>query len=70
MSFLLNELRTSVHLKELSEDRLDLTGIDSLEKSKIYHSTNRNKNQKSQGQNQNNNNRNRQKNQQFKNRRK
>lgn len=29
------------HLKELSENRLDLTNIDSLEKSKIYH-TNKN----------------------------
>lgn len=53
------------HLKELSENRLDLTGIDSLEKSKIYHSSNnRNKNQKNHG-----NNRNRQRNQQHKNRR-
>ncbi|MGC4129384.1 MAG: DUF4290 domain-containing protein [Bergeyella sp.] len=37
------------HLKELSENRLDLTGIDTLEKSKIYYSTNRsskNQNQK------------------------
>ncbi len=33
------------HLKELSENRLDLTGIDSLEKSRIYHSNNKNKNQ-------------------------
>lgn len=33
------------HLKELSENRLDLTGIDSLEKSRIYHSSNKNKNQ-------------------------
>ena len=32
------------HLKELSENRLDLTGIDSLEKSRIYHSNNNNKN--------------------------
>lgn len=55
------------HLKELSEDRLDLTGIDSLEKSKIYHSgNNRNKNQK----NQNQNTKNRQRNHQNKNRRK
>lgn len=55
------------HLKELSEDRLDLTGIDSLEKSKIYHSGNsRNKNQK----NQNQNTKNRQRNHQNKNRRK
>lgn len=53
------------HLKELSGDRLDLTNIDSLEKSKIYHNNNRNKNKK----NHNNNNRNRQKNQQNKNRR-
>lgn len=55
------------HLKELSEDRLDLTGIDSLEKSKIYHSGNsRNKNQKNQSQNT----KNRQRNHQNKNRRK
>lgn len=53
------------HLKELSEDRLDLTGIDSLEKSKIYHSNNRNKNQ-----NKNPNNKNRHRNQQNKNKRK
>lgn len=32
------------HLRDLSENRLSLTGIDSLEKSKIYHSNNRNKN--------------------------
>ncbi len=58
------------HLKELSENRLDLTGIDSLEKSKIYHSSNnRNKNQgKNNGQNSNNPNRHR--NHQNKNRRK
>lgn len=37
------------HLKELSEDRLDLTGIDSLEKSKIYYTTSRSKNQKNSG---------------------
>ena len=30
------------HLKELSQDKLDLTGIETLDKSKIYHS-NRNK---------------------------
>lgn len=36
------------HLKELSENRLDLTGIDTLEKSRIYHSNNKNKNQKNQ----------------------
>ncbi len=40
------------HLKELSENRLDLTGIDSLEKSKIYYTNNNNRN------NNNNNNRN------------
>ena len=34
------------HLKELSENRLDLTSLDSLEKSRIYYSTNKNKNQK------------------------
>jgi len=32
------------HLKELSENRLDLTGIDSLEKSKIYYANNTNRN--------------------------
>lgn len=37
------------HLKELSQNRLDLTSIDSLEKSKIYYNTNRNsKNNKPQ----------------------
>lgn len=48
------------HLKELSENRLDLTGIDSLEKSKIYHSNNnnRNKNNGKNSQNQNQNNQN------------
>lgn len=40
------------HLKELSENRLDLTGIESLEKSKIYYTTNNRSN------NNNNNNRN------------
>lgn len=34
------------HLKELSENRLDLTGIESLERSRIYHSANKNKNLK------------------------
>ncbi len=57
------------HLKELSEDRLDLTGIDSLEKSKIYHSASRSKNQKNQGR-ENGQNRGRHKSQQQKNRRK
>lgn len=32
------------HLKELSENRLDLTGIESLEKSKIYYTSNNNRN--------------------------
>lgn len=30
------------HLKDLSDDRLDLTGLDSLDKSKIYYANNRN----------------------------
>lgn len=57
------------HLKELSENRLDLTSIDSLEKSKIYHSSknnNRNRNQNNNNnqynnrrKNQNNHNKNR-----------
>lgn len=42
------------HLKDLSENRLDLTGIDSLEKSKIYYANNRN-NGKSNGKNGQNN---------------
>lgn len=58
------------HLKELSEDRLDLTGIETLEKSKIYYNSSRNKNQKGQNSNpQFNRNRNH-KNPQHKNRRK
>ena len=57
------------HLKELSGDRLDLTGIDSLEKSKIYHSSTRNKNQKN-GQQNGHNPKSRHKNQPNKNRRK
>lgn len=43
------------HLKDLSENRLDLTGIDSLEKSKIYYANNRN-NKNNNGKNQNNQN--------------
>lgn len=43
------------HLKDLSENRLDLTGIESLEKSKIYHSNN-SRNNKNNGKNQNNKN--------------
>ncbi|MDY3363407.1 DUF4290 domain-containing protein [Riemerella anatipestifer] len=48
------------HLKELSENRLDLTGIDSLEKSKIYYNSNKN-NPKYQNKHQNNNGNNRRK---------
>lgn len=45
------------HLKELSENRLDLTGIETLEKSKIYYTGN---NRNSKGGNNNNNNKNNQ----------
>lgn len=41
------------HLKELSENRLDLTGLDSLEKSKIYYSNNKNKNNNNKNNNSN-----------------
>jgi hypothetical protein len=41
------------HLKELSENRLDLTGIDSLEKSKIYYTNNNNRNNKNNNNNKN-----------------
>lgn len=51
------------HLKDLSENRLDLTGLDSLEKSKIYYATNRNG--KSTGKNQNQNNQNKRRNFQY-----
>lgn len=44
------------HLKELSENRLDLTGIESLEKSKIYYNSNRNKTNGAKNQNGNNQN--------------
>ena len=47
------------HLKDLSDNQLDLTGLDSLDKSKIYYTTNRNqnnnRNQNSRNQNNNNN---------------
>ncbi|MCJ7933142.1 MAG: DUF4290 domain-containing protein [Chryseobacterium sp.] len=46
------------HLKELSENRLDLTGIDSLEKSKIYYTSNNNRNNKNNNSSNNNNNKN------------
>lgn len=51
------------HLKDLSENRLDLTGLDSLEKSKIYYATNRNG--KTNGKNQNQNNQNKRRNFQY-----
>ena len=51
------------HLKDLSENRLDLTGLDTLEKSKIYYATNRNG--KSNGKNQNQNNQNKRRNFQY-----
>lgn len=42
------------HLKELSEDQLDLTSIESLERSKIYYSQqNKNKNNRNSGNNTN-----------------
>ncbi len=50
------------HLKELSENRLDLTGIDSLEKSKIYYTSNNNRNNNGNN-NRNSNNNNNNKNQ-------
>ncbi|MGG5211054.1 DUF4290 domain-containing protein [Chryseobacterium sp. MIQD13] len=50
------------HLKELSENRLDLTGIESLEKSKIYYTSNnnnsRNNNNSGRSNSNNNNNKN------------
>ncbi len=49
------------HLKELSGNRLDLTGIDTLEKSKIYYNNNRNK-QNPNGRSQNGHNNNKRKN--------
>ncbi|MCJ8152237.1 DUF4290 domain-containing protein [Chryseobacterium sp. SSA4.19] len=50
------------HLKELSENRLDLTGIDSLEKSKIYYTSNSNRNGNNNNNNRSNTNRNNQSN--------
>lgn len=46
------------HLKELSENRLDLTGIESLEKSKIYYTSNNNRNNSGNSNNRNSNNNN------------
>lgn len=48
------------HLKELSENRLDLTGIDSLERSKIYYTSNTNRSTNSNNNNRSNSNRNNQ----------
>lgn len=39
------------HLKELSNDKLDITGIESLEKSKIYFNKNKNRNQQNKRRN-------------------
>ena len=51
------------HLKDLSENRLDLTGLDSLEKSKIYYASARtNKNPARTNQNQAQNNQNKRRN--------
>lgn len=58
------------HLKELSENRLDLTAIDSLEKSKIYYSTSNNSNNNNNRNRYQKNNSNNQRNYQNKNRRK
>ncbi len=57
------------HLKELSENRLDLTTIESLEKSKIYYSTSNNSNS-SNNRNRYQKNNNNHRNHQNKNRRK
>ena len=43
------------HLKELSENRLDLTNIESLDKSKIYYATNKNNNRNTRYTNNNQN---------------
>ena len=51
------------HLKDLSDNQLDITSLDSLDKSKIYYANNRNKNN-------NNNNNNNKHNNQNNNRRK
>ncbi|QIG89222.1 DUF4290 domain-containing protein [Chryseobacterium sp. POL2] len=46
------------HLKDLSNNRLDLTGLDSLDKSKIYYNTNRKNNNNNSNHNKNNRNQN------------
>lgn len=58
------------HLKELSENRLDLTGIDTLEKSKIYYTSNNNNrnNNNNNKNNKNNNNQSNKKRHNYKNR--
>ena len=63
------------HLKELSNDKLDLTTLESLERSKIYYAANRNNNNRnpnnnSRNPNQNNNNNRRNNFQNHKNKRK
>ncbi|WP_285270125.1 DUF4290 domain-containing protein [Kaistella rhinocerotis] len=56
------------HLKDLSNDRLDLTSLDSLEKNKIYYATNRNNKSNGKNQNQQQNHQNKKRNFQNKNR--
>lgn len=46
------------HLKELSNDKLDLTTLESLERSKIYYAANRNNNNRNPNNNNRNNNQN------------
>lgn len=43
------------HLKELSNNKLDLTSLESLERSKIYYAANRNNNNRNPNNNRNNN---------------
>lgn len=56
------------HLKDLSNDKLDLTSLDSLEKSKIYYASNRNNKGNGKNQNQQQNHQNKKRNFQNKNR--
>ena len=46
------------HLKELSDNKLDLTTLESLERSKIYYAANRNNNNRNPNNNNRNNNQN------------
>ncbi len=46
------------HLKELSDNKLDLTSLESLERSKIYYAANRNNNNRNPNNNNRNNNQN------------